>query len=1225
MRKIAPAVRRHRGEWFFFALAVGLLWPASAVNAAGGHDSVVAPLKPLTLTLGSGATELLKAIKVSVRNADSEDADPGHEIRLDVSDDCPAGTVGAVDFDPDTPGAQSSVTIAGGKKAGVKVPLRLTRGAFTSHSRKAPLRCHVTFTAVSVGSEDPNPVNNVSTAELNLIDGAATASTYPPHETVLASLKPLTLKMGGGAFFKTIVASVSNADVLPTAETPGHTVTLTAENGTCPPGTVNSISFVEASGAPDTAIVEGGSRAKASVRLIVEPGAFGGTSKASPGRCTALLRATGPDNPDSDASNNTAQLVIDVVDAAPTWTATPTPTSTPTATPTGPKLRIAGNCLRPGPRGAQPPCNTGTVIDASHCTDDACSSKTWIASATVQADEGTGVNSGRFEIVVAPVPPLPSNRIELRNRTNSFRQILTYSPDGTPGLTSRTGSRGRRDVPEDPDVVIEDAIVDPSSEGTASTFDAAGLENVGDDDIGDLDLQTRSDTRADYTGLSEAAAAQRAEEVALDLFTISPMQIAIRPDGAVGYVLAFEKALLVVAGNEAGDFWTVQTLRDGVDGLSCFNGASVLSVSPDSRTVYVGSRPISQLTPGRICVFSSDATSGALTLLATVYNNRDGVSGLSFPRGIAFTADGSRAYVASDGAVLVFDRNTLDGTLTHRQTLQNGDGAVAGLTSSTSVALSPGEEHVYVTGSTQGTVVVFDRDPLDGTLSFNQLVQNGVGGVTDIPGPSAIVIAPDGEHAYVANSGGSSMAAFSRDDTSGQLSYLTSIPLSAAAQLVQRDANLYAVNYGALNVIDLDGDGLPSLAQSVPQPDARCLAVHPNGLSVFVCNQVVNVGNPLGIKSVAVFGRNPADGTVSLVRFVQGYLRRSPLQMAESVTTTSDGAFVYATSPLDEAVTAFVRRDDSTLELVDIERDDQFAAMWPDGVSVSPDDRHVYVASNQLDVYARDASTGKLSRIQQVSNGNQTGVIGGHHVLVSPDGANVYVAGGQYDELNEFHGSIGVFARDLATGQVTSLEVQRNGLGGISGLSDPASLAISPDGAWLYAACGGNSSALTIFQRGAEGRLTYVGNLPGRENFVVLSPDGSFAYTAGFEGLTGYSRDALTGQLTEIQTIVNLPSNPDPLSTYAVAISPDGRNLYVPTYYPVGLAVFARDSGTGLLSLLELQLPGQNGVDGLEGSRGVAVSGDGAQVYVTGADNDAIAVFDRDATTGALTFVQARR
>src|SRR5262245_5322219 len=71
------------------------------------------------------------------------------------------------------------------------------------------------------------------------------------------------------------------------------------------------------------------------------------------------------------------------------------------------------------------------------------------------------------------------------------------------------------------------------------------------------------------------------------------------------------------------------------------------------------------------------------------------------------------------------------------------------------------------------------------------------------------------------------------------------------------------------------------------------------------------------------------------------------------------------------------------------------------------------------------------------------------------------------------------------------------------------------------------------------------------------------------------------------------------------------------------VAVFARDPASGRLGFVQAQVDGSGGVDGLGGAWLVAVSPDGASVYVAGASDDAIALFRRG-PGGALTFVEAK-
>src|SRR5947208_1430671 len=213
--------------------------------------------------------------------------------------------------------------------------------------------------------------------------------------------------------------------------------------------------------------------------------------------------------------------------------------------------------------------------------------------------------------------------------------------------------------------------------------------------------------------------------------------------------------------------------------------------------------------------------------------------------------------------------------------------------------------------------------------------------------------------------------------------------------------------------------------------------------------------------------------------------------------------------------------------------------------------------------------------------GAQQGGIGGlngaERLAVSPDGASLYVAGADDD-------AVAVFRRDLLTGALAFVEVQRAGAGGIDGLRGPQSVAISPDGAHVYVVTGVDRT-LAVFRRDAKS---------GALALVEVKHDG----VGGVAGLGGAEQ---------------------------VVLSPDGAHLYVASDEDDAVAVFRRDPATGDLTFVEVQRDGVGGVDGLDGAQAVVVAPDGTHVYATGELDHSLAVFDRDRTTGKLTFVEAHR
>jgi 6-phosphogluconolactonase (cycloisomerase 2 family) len=263
-------------------------------------------------------------------------------------------------------------------------------------------------------------------------------------------------------------------------------------------------------------------------------------------------------------------------------------------------------------------------------------------------------------------------------------------------------------------------------------------------------------------------------------------------------------------------------------------------------------------------------------------------------------------------------------------------------------------------------------------------------------------------------------------------------------------------------------------------------------------------------------------------------------------------------------------------------------------------------------------------------NGGAPGLDGGRAVAVSNDGEHVYVASFNDDSLS-------VFTRDPDTGSLTALEVHVDAVDGADGLNGARAVALSPDGAHVYVASS-RDDAVAVFARNAgTGALTYVqrkrngaGVLDSMNGAraVAVSPDGNHVYVAAdpSNAVAVFSRDAGTGMLTFIEAQKNLTGGVDGLlGPYALAISPDGAHLYVASFDDDAVAVFARDETTGVLTFVEREKNGIGGVDGLDGARALAISPDGAHLYVAGSLGRALVTFARDATTGALTQIGIRR
>ncbi len=262
--------------------------------------------------------------------------------------------------------------------------------------------------------------------------------------------------------------------------------------------------------------------------------------------------------------------------------------------------------------------------------------------------------------------------------------------------------------------------------------------------------------------------------------------------------------------------------------------------------------------------------------------------------------------------------------------------------------------------------------------------------------------------------------------------------------------------------------------------------------------------------------------------------------------------------------------------------------------------------------------------IQREGVNGVTGLAGVLSVIVSPDGKQVYAAGGDDDAVD-------VFQRDPATGALTLTQTVKDGVDRVDGLAFASSLALSPDGAHLYVT-GSRDDAVAVFTRDrTTGALTFVeaqkngvGGIDGLKfaRGVAVSPDGSFVYVVGQHdnSVVVFRRNALTGWLTFVEALREGVNGVDGLAgPLGLAVSPDGANVYVASGDESAVTVFERDATTGRLTLSDLEKDGAVNL-GLAGIHSVAVSPDGAFVYAAGQSDDAVATFARNQKTGALTF-----
>lgn len=643
-----------------------------------------------------------------------------------------------------------------------------------------------------------------------------------------------------------------------------------------------------------------------------------------------------------------------------------------------------------------------------------------------------------------------------------------------------------------------------------------------------------------------------------------------------------------------------------------------LAASPDDRFVFA-----TAWEQNSIASLRRSEASGTLTVRDVAKNGIDGVDGMQIPGDPGLDRRARHLYVPGKGddALAVFSIGP-DGTLDFVETQRDGIASVQGLANPNVARVSPDGRHVYAGGS---AIAILERDEATGTLD--------AAGSIGLPPPSAELIAmelaPGGETLYAATDDG--IFVFARDPATGQLSLVdTEVgDVGGASDLdvvhslaVSRDGrNVYAGAELAVFAFARLADGALAFAQQQPNAGERVkLALSHDGQRLWSSSQVCD---PACSYQQHAYARDRANGQLGPAEL--GMFQAKVMEFGD-ILPTRDGRHVYVSDGWNDAIDV---ASVDPLHFAEWKRDAVGSTDGLDGAratALSPDGRHVYVAGyldDAVAVFARNAETGALTFGSLVRDGvaGADDLNGATHVTVSPDGRHVYVSAYIDD-------AVSVFSRNAATGALTFVEVEKDGVGAVQGLNFVSAAALSPDGKHLYAAAT-NDDALSVFARNAttgalsfvEEQRTGIGDVVDMDGpaDVAVSPHGTVVVTANVnaDSVSTFARNPTTGALDFAASIAH-PSLDEPV---ALATSPDGEQLYVVSSASDALTAFELDDdgGMGFIGALFDQV---GLVRGLDGAHDVAVTPDGRLVLVAGLGSNSVSAFWRDRLSGAIGYAQ---
>ena len=508
--------------------------------------------------------------------------------------------------------------------------------------------------------------------------------------------------------------------------------------------------------------------------------------------------------------------------------------------------------------------------------------------------------------------------------------------------------------------------------------------------------------------------------------------------------------------------------------------------------------------------------------------------------------------------------------------------------------------------------------------------------ITPIPG--------DLSSATTAGPGGSAGAALVTTNDGRHVYQLVSVS-GVPTLLAYTRNNVPGLHFGELTELETETNGVNDPGDSgttVTGMEAPIdIALSTNNAHIYVLSN--DTGGSPATANLVMFNRitNPADPGYGKISFAASV----PVNDANPRQVAVGDSSLYVST--DDGIRMFTLDPSSGLPGEDELSGPSDAVR----MAISPTQKLLFVAttaSPQLHLYRLGQGggaipAGRIAELDTLADSDLGGIV---DLRRGPEGAQLYAMGSTTGKL-----AVVDYTVDESSGSLsltTSYAVAD--IGGslpANGFQRSNRMAVSPDGEHLLVSVAASNQLLQLRRDTVNGTLTYetlaprsaTGSDPGDE--IRFSADGRHVLVAlgatTTPALEVFGRRAPDPRfaLVEVDRQGDTPGPVQGINAPAdIATSPDGKHLYaVSLGGDHALAVFSRhdvlgqtpDSAGQHLQYVTAYFDGVGGVQGLGSPRHILVSPNGANVYVTSADDDSLAVFSRDANTGLLTFQQVFR
>lgn len=389
---------------------------------------------------------------------------------------------------------------------------------------------------------------------------------------------------------------------------------------------------------------------------------------------------------------------------------------------------------------------------------------------------------------------------------------------------------------------------------------------------------------------------------------------------------------------------------------------------------------------------------------------------------------------------------------------------------------------------------------------------------------------------------------------------------------------IYTISYSQVIILQHFETILANQSGVSGLSDVGSIAVSHDGKNVYTGSSYY------GDKAVAVFSRDNINGHLNFLEMHQDGLNGvDGINCIDQILISPDDKIVYVISGGDlsgcKNSIAYFSRNLSNGKLTFISKTN-----WVKGTSggeISPDNKFLYATNESKDavgVFRINANTGALELVKEYVNNQEgvTGLDGATNLTISSDGKNVYVC-------SFWDASVVAFSISQDSGLLTFLEVYKNGVNGVTGLSWANPIIAAPDGKNIYVGAAYNGE-LTSFSRNSNtGLLNYLNTFKDNTNGIdglsspsalCVHPNGKYLFVSAEKdkAISAFERSLADGKLVFQNATIDNTALAYPED---IAISPDGKHLYAVSSWNVTgrIAIFIVNIPTNSIDDNENQIP----------------------------------------------------